>query len=233
MPTIDPVASSGSHPRVLVSDFDGTLAHPDFYQLVKNQLVPAEAANFWEEYRSGQITHFDALRKYFLAAAGGEAALLAIVNSISMPADLAGLLTQLSDHGWCVIIASAGCQWYIDRLLERSQVSLPVFANPGRIENDRLHMSRPVPSPYTSHENGTDKSAVVRALLDAGKTVAYCGDGFTDFSAAVLVADELRFARADLAAQCQDNNVNYHPFEAWHEVVEGLIAWTASHNRLP
>lgn len=208
---------------VLVSDFDGTLAHPDFYQLVKARLTPRDTPDHWQAYRAGEITHFEALRRYFAAAEGGEAALLQLLEAIAVPENLSALIRRLAEHGWSVVIVSAGCQWYIDRLLRRANVELPVITNPGSVEGERLRMSLPTASAFFSEENGVDKSTVVKSLLEAGKSVAYCGDGFTDFPAARLADDGLRFARADLAEACQEQGVAFRPFETWGDVAQALV----------
>lgn len=211
------------HDSVLVSDFDGTLAHPDFYQLVKSRLVPANTPNYWKAYQTGEITHFAALQKYFAAAEGGEAAFLRLLDDVSLPERLPEMVQRLARNGWSVVIVSAGCQWYIDLLLQRAGAELPVITNPGQFEGGRLRMTLPENSPFFSEENGVNKSAVVTTLLDAGKSIAYCGDGLTDHPAAKLVRDEFRFARADLAEACKQEKLAYRPFEVWDDVVNALI----------
>jgi 2-hydroxy-3-keto-5-methylthiopentenyl-1-phosphate phosphatase len=208
---------------VLVSDFDGTLARPDFYHLVRQHLVPHGTPNFWDAYRIGEMTHFEALKAFFEAAEGGEAALRGITDMIEMPAQLADHLDRLRDAGWDVVLVSAGCSWYIDILLERAGVKLPCYANPGRIQDGRLIMERPVESAYCCHESGIDKSAVVQALQQEGRKVAFAGDGFPDFEAARLVSSNLRFARSDLTIACRKADVPYRPFEDWNEVAAALV----------
>ncbi|MCL4202800.1 MAG: HAD-IB family phosphatase [Pirellulaceae bacterium] len=208
---------------VLVSDFDGTLARPDFYHLVRQHLVPPGTPNFWDAYRVGKMTHFDALRSFFEAAEGGEAALRGILDMIEMPAQLADHLERLRAVGWDVLLVSAGCSWYIDILLARAGVNLPCHANPGRIHDGRLIMERPTASEYCCHETGIDKAAVVQGLLQQGRKVAFAGDGFPDFEAARLVASDLRFARSDLTIACRKADVPYRPFEDWSEVAAALL----------
>lgn len=214
-------------PAVLVSDFDGTLAHPDFYQLVRTRLVPESTPDYWQDYRRGAISHFDALKQYFIAAEGGESALDQVIDAIALPNDLPGLVSRLREHGWAVVIVSAGCQWYIGRLLARARCELPVITNPGAIEAGRLVMRRPDSSPFCCQENGVDKRAVVEQLVNAGKQVAYCGDGYTDLPAAKLIDKQHRYARADLAEALDDEQMAYHPFSDWREVVEGLAPSSA------
>lgn len=211
-------------PAVLVSDFDGTLAHPDFYQLVRAQLVPDSTPDYWRDYRKGAMSHFDALKQYFIAAEGGESALDLVIDAIKLPDDLPGLVSRLRELGWAVVVVSAGCQWYIDRLLAQVRCELPVITNPGAIEAGRLVMRRPNSSPFRCEENGIDKRAVVEQLVKAGTRVAYCGDGYTDLPAAKLIDEQHRYARSDLAEALDEEQLPYHPFGDWRDVVEGLAA---------
>jgi 2-hydroxy-3-keto-5-methylthiopentenyl-1-phosphate phosphatase len=122
-------------------------------------------------------------------------------------------------------VASAGCGWYIRRILAACQVDLPVYANPGRFESDRgLIMELPVDSPFFSPTHGIDKAAIVRQGLAAGRRVAFAGDGFSDVEAAQLVRHEDRFARADLAWALDRAGLPYHRFETWGEIVQTLCA---------
>ena len=208
---------------VLVSDFDGTLVRPDFYQLVREHLVPPGTPDYWREYRAGAMTHFDALKAFFAAAEGGEPALHGILDMMILPDDLSDYVDRLQAVGWEVVIVSAGCSWYIEVLLARSEVQLPVFANPGRLDNGRLIMERPADPAYSCWETGIDKTAVVRAFQQKAPNVAFAGDGYTDFEAACLVRAKYRFARADLAAACRKDGVSFHPFERWTEVAAALF----------
>jgi 2-hydroxy-3-keto-5-methylthiopentenyl-1-phosphate phosphatase len=62
----------------------------------------------------------------------------------------------------------------------------------------------------------------VQVGLDAGRKVAFAGDGFTDAEAARRVPVHLRFARADLAEALQQEGLPYRPFERWAEVARAL-----------
>ena len=81
-----------------------------------------------------------------------------------------------------------------------------------------------IDSPYFDANLGIDKAAVVRRALQAGRTVAFAGDGFPDAAAARLVPASLRFARADLALALRQEGLPFVPFERWSEVARALLA---------
>jgi 2-hydroxy-3-keto-5-methylthiopentenyl-1-phosphate phosphatase len=123
-----------------------------------------------------------------------------------------------------VVVASAGCAWYIHRLLAAAGAKVEVHANPGRFEPGRgLVMEMPAGSPYRSPALGVDKARVVRRHLDEGRAVAFAGDGFPDAESARLVPGDLRFARSDLADVLRREGLPFRPFETWSDIA-GVLA---------
>jgi 2,3-diketo-5-methylthio-1-phosphopentane phosphatase len=208
---------------VLVSDFDGTMTRRDFYQLAVASLLPPETPDYWAEYRAGAITHFEALRSYFAAIRATEEEVLDVVARMELEPGLGPAVESLRQAGWRVVVASAGCAWYIQRLLAGAGVELEVFANPGRFEAGKgLLMEMPAQSAYRSPTLGVDKAGLVRAHLAAGANVAFAGDGFPDADSARLVAADLRFARGDLADVLRREGLAFHPFDQWAEIARVL-----------
>jgi 2,3-diketo-5-methylthio-1-phosphopentane phosphatase len=215
----------GANPAgVLVSDFDGTMTRHDFYQLVIESLLPPDTPDHWAEYRSGAITHFEALRRYFAAIRASEGEVLAVVDRMELDRELPAAVAGLGRAGWKVVVTSAGCDWYIRRLLAAAGVEVEVHSNPGRFEAGKgLLMEMPRGSPYLSAALGVDKTAVVRRFLAGGRTVAFAGDGFPDEEPARLVPGDLRFARGDLADVLRREGLPFHPFDSWSEVARVLL----------
>jgi 2-hydroxy-3-keto-5-methylthiopentenyl-1-phosphate phosphatase len=210
--------------RVLVSDFDGTMTQHDFYKLAIEKLVPAGTPNFWDDYRAGTITHHEALRRYFGSIRASEAEILAVVDRMELDPQLYNSVAALRAAGWDVVVASAGCDWYIRRLLAAAGVELQVYSNPGQYENGRgLVMEMPRNSPFYSANLGVDKTEIVRSLLAEGIQVAFAGDGFPDADPARLVPEELRFARGDLATVLQREGLGFRTYKTWSEIAQNLL----------
>ena len=208
----------------LVSDFDGTMTRHDFYELVIRSLLPEDTPDYWAMYRAGTISHFEALRLYFAAIRASEEAVLAVVGRMGLSPNLAAAVDSLGAAGWRVVVASAGCSWYIGKLLASAGVEVEVHANPGRFEaGEGLIMEMPKESPFLSPSLGIDKALVVRSYLEAGAQVAFAGDGFPDVAPARLVADHLRFARGELAEVLSSEGLPFHPFQSWSEIAEVLV----------
>jgi 2-hydroxy-3-keto-5-methylthiopentenyl-1-phosphate phosphatase len=221
MPDAIPTAGSGP---MLVSDFDGTMTRHDFYKLAIEKLLPADTPDHWADYRSGAITHFEALRRYFAAIRKSEVEVLEVVRQMELDPGLKVAVAMLREAGWSAIVTSAGCEWYIRRLLADAGVNVVVHANPGRFEaGGGLVMEMPAGSPYLSQSLGVDKTAVVRQCVAMGGKVAFAGDGFPDVEAARLVPGTLRFARGDLADVLQKEGLEFQRFRTWSEIADALV----------
>lgn len=221
MPDMTPTTASGP---VLVSDFDGTMTRHDFYGLAIEKLLPADTPDYWAEYRNGSMTHFEALRRYFAAINKSEDEVLAVVRQMELDPALGPAVAALRRAGWKVVVTSAGCEWYIRRLLSAAGVDVEVYANPGRFEAGRgLVMEVPLGSPWLSAALGVDKTAIVRELVAAGRKVAFAGDGFPDVEPARLVPGNRRFARADLADVLGQEGLAFHRFDAWSDIPPVLL----------
>ncbi len=209
--------------NILVSDFDGTITLFDFYDLVCQQF-PDISGGYWHRYEAGELTHFEALRLIFAGIRAPESALLDIVARMQIDPDMAGSVARLRANGWGVAVASAGCDWYIRRLLAQANVSITVHANPGEYFPDKgLLMRLPEGSPFLSPELGVNKVAVVRDALGRYNQVAFAGDGRPDLAPALLVHPERRFAKAWLAKRLHEINEPFVPFDRWSEVAVHLL----------
>jgi 2-hydroxy-3-keto-5-methylthiopentenyl-1-phosphate phosphatase len=211
---------------VFVTDFDGTLARQDFYQLVLARLLPRNVPNYWKDYVAGKITHFEVLRNYFGLIRQKEADVRKVLDDMELDPEFPDTLQQLRVAGWEVVIASAGCGWYIEKLLSHVPDPPVIHANPGRfVEGQGLIMELPHGSSFFSAVNGIDKVAIVKAAQEqvGQDRVAYAGDGPTDVAPALLVPGHLRFAHSELAKVLREKKQPFHTFERWSEAARKLM----------
>jgi 2-hydroxy-3-keto-5-methylthiopentenyl-1-phosphate phosphatase len=218
------MATAPSPRAILVTDFDGTLTDHDFYRLALAQLVPADTPDFWDDYLAGRLTHFAALAAIFARIRGEAAQVLAVARQMGLDPQAGAAIARLQAAGWEIVIASAGCRWYIDRLLADQAVSVTVHANPGTLDADGLHLQLPTDSPFFSPTTGIDKGAVIRWAVQRAAVVAFAGDGPPDRAGALLVPPERRFARGWLAAQLTQEGLPFQPFPRWAAIADCLLA---------
>jgi HAD superfamily phosphoserine phosphatase-like hydrolase len=209
-------------PYLLVSDFDGTMTERDFF-LCALDLCP-EASAYWQGYQAGEMTHFQALQAIFAALPGDEVLLQQLADQSQIDPQLSVAVQRLRAAGWEVVVASAGCDWYIRQLLARQQVEIAIFANPGEVIPGRgLQMRLPAEGPFFSATLGVAKEKIVQQALLQFQAVAFAGDSRTDLAAARLLPAHRRFARADLAGALQSEQQQYVPFTRWSELPDLLL----------
>lgn len=205
--------------NLLISDFDGTLTEHDFYDLVRSHWPPPVGADPWSDYTYGRITHFEALSRIFANIRTTEEELMALVLTMNLSPGLSQSIAHLRTSGWDVIIASAGCEWYIQRLLKQAGVTLQVHANPGTLDSSgSLRLALPESSRFFTQETGIDKLAIVLDALDRADRVAFAGDGRPDFEPSLRVPPERRFARGWLAEELTRRGEKFHRFTTWQEI---------------
>lgn len=213
--------------RILVSDFDGTMTKYDFFDLARRDLPSAADHDFWQDYVDGRITHFEALAGIFASIRTDGPTIENLVDRMELDPALPEAVARLRAAGWEIVVASAGCDWYIRRLLSHAGVELEVHANPGVFAPETgLVLSLPVDSPYFKRETGIDKPGIVRAALARDPRAVFAGDGRPDLAPSNLVAPGRRFARGWLAHHLKNTGEPYRPFETWSQIAEALLEET-------
>jgi len=208
--------------KILVSDFDGTMTEFDFFRVALSRLPPLAAAP-WERYEQGQTSHFDALAEIFSGLRVDEQEFDAMLAEMRTESGLVEAIDRLRQAGWPLVIASAGCAFYIKRILLKSGIKAVIHANPGDfIPGQGLFMIPPHRSPFFTAETGIDKSAVVRYYLDHGFAAAFAGDGRPDLAPAMLVSPERRFARGWLAEELENRREPFVRFDRWRDIADCL-----------
>ena len=208
--------------KILVSDFDGTMTDRDFFRLAL-ECLPQSAASFWESYEHGEITHFQALASIFSELRYPESRMETLLTRMELNPGISTAFNRLRSEGWRLVIASAGCAWYIERLLAPLGIEVEVHANPGCFsEQQGLIMELPFDSPYFCRETGIDKTRLVQTAL-GHSVVAFAGDGRPDLGSALLVPPSMRFAKGRLAEELAKKGENFQEFQSWSEMVNRLL----------
>lgn len=210
--------------RILVSDFDGTMTKFDFFDLARRDLPSNADHDFWQDYVDGRITHFEALQGIFGSIRADWAGIERVLAGMQLDPTLKDSVARLRAAGWEIVVASAGCGWYIERLLGQAGVKLDVHANPGAFAPETgLRLALPTDSPYFKRETGIDKPAIVRAALARDPDAVFAGDGRPDLAPASLVKPGNRFATGWLAHHFRNVGEEYRPFETWSQIAAALL----------
>lgn len=208
--------------KVFITDFDGTMTVVDFFKLALEKL-PEGAMEPWSRFEQGKCGHFQALQEIFAMLREDQASYDKILINMSFYDCASAALDTLHRADWQVEIASAGCSWYISRILKQHGIDIPLHANPGYVsEQGALIMQEPLDSPFYTPDIGINKGAVVNHYLTTGATVAYAGDGRPDLEPILMVPPEYRFATGWLAEELTRQGQQFTPFANWCEIADHL-----------
>lgn len=218
------IAYDGDVGKTLITDFDGTITERDFYSLLRERYIPRDTPDFFAEWRAGRMTHFEAMAAYFAYSPDDADEIDRLLEACEPDPKLGEAFARLERAGWEVLVVSAGCAWYIERVLRRAGLKARVHSNAGWLAEGRgLVMERPPrQSPFFSEDVGVDKSAVVRDALARSSEVAFAGDGPPDLAPALLVRADMRFARGHLAEALRERGEGFRSYERWSEIAASL-----------
>jgi len=221
-----PAALDNLGPRVLVTDFDGTLTAVDFFDVVLQHVPTDTMPDYWGECVAGRLTHVEALNGIFQHAPRDLATIERWLPETQLDPRTPAGIRALRAAAWDIVVVSAGSEWYIHRILHEVEDDVRIIANPGGFSPEEgLSMTWPDRDlPWYDAHFGIDKSQIVRQLLGQGKTVAFAGDGRPDLAAARQVTAPLRFARGWLSEMLTAEGLDHHPFERWSEIMSVLVA---------
>ncbi len=210
--------------KILISDFDGTMTRRDFYDLVRQRWPLRKNDDPWEDYVAGRCTHFEALAGIFGRIRAKPSEIDSLLDDMELDPGLPAAIARLTTAGWRVVVASAGCEWYIRRLLDRAGITLEIHANPGEFSPSHgLQMRLPTTSRFFSPTTGIDKAAIVADARQRALRCAFCGDGRPDLASALSVPESERFATGWLAQELTTSGKKFHPFTVWSDVARQLI----------
>jgi len=206
----------------LIIDFDGTAATSN----VGMSLIEAFAKDdSWrvidDDYEKGKVGSkraFELLAKV-LGGTPDEWAGFVYAGHALDP-DLSTLVKCATSKGWSVEILSDGLDFYIHRMLERENISLPVRA--AALSHDGEGAI--IEMAYAHGECGlcgTCKKSRVEELTAEGYRTIFIGDGLSDRCGAPS-ADRI-FAKDKLADHLSRHGVGFEPFMTLSDVTQALF----------
>lgn len=203
-------------------DFDGTLAQNDVGDaFVKSFGDWPECKKAVQRWIRGEISS----RGYYEVAAATIRVQRDQLHEFCDAQPLAPGFLEFAEfcrqQDWPLMVLSDGLDYYIQRVLARHGLKLPVLAN-------RLELAPPdrvvISFPYFAHSCGqcaNCKGYHVRQLMQSNHERAiYIGDGFSDRCGAQEA--DIVFAKGDLGQWCEKNNLAFLPFEHFESVLQRL-----------
>jgi len=206
---------------LIFSDFDGTLAQNDVGDaLIKKFGDWPECEKAVQRWIRGEISS----REYYEVAASTMRVNQEQLNDFCDAQPLAPGFLEFAafcrQQNWPLLVLSDGLDYYIQRLLARHGLDLPVFANHLELVTpDRIEIS----FPYFEHSCGrcaNCKGYHVRRLAKPHEKIVYIGDGYSDRCGAQEA--DIIFAKGDLAKWCEEKAREYFRLENFENVLNWL-----------
>lgn len=206
-------------------DFDGTIAVRDVGDALSRQFAGSEVSDIIGQYDDGSITARVCLTKKCEAVENATPdEVQSFIDQFALDPTFSGFVGFCRDREIPLVVLSDGLDFYVERLLRREGLGdLPVFSNHLEFVTAGS-VTRLVPSfPHTDAECfdcGNCKRNHLLTLSGDDDIIVYIGDGISD-RCPVRYAD-IVFAKGRLIHHCQEQNVTYHEFRDFNDVIQRL-----------
>lgn len=208
---------------VFISDFDGTLTHKDFYQMIIDDYLKEEGEELYQAWRRKEFKDRDFLHKIYSSMNRSEDEVLEDILRIEWDEYADEVIGAIQKAGGDFVILSAGTSYYIERLLKHKGISgIKVYSNPGEYKEGGIHLVIDETSPYFSDTYGIDKGKVVAELKEKYPYVYYAGDSAPDITSCKLA--DTCFAKDKLQQMLKDEGVDFIPMTNYKDIAAALKA---------
>lgn len=210
----------------IFTDFDGTITPDDFGALLFRRLCGDTVfERITAEWTAGCYSGVEMYTRLAASAAHvNERVVEDLLPDHDIDLTFPAFVQWCGAHGYPVTILSDGFDAYIEPMLARHDLRLPVRCNTLRFEQKRVIME----FPYADERcvrTANCKAHHVALLSRDEDLVVYVGDGRSDFEAAAMA--DLVFARGLLETHCQKENITFRRFSTFNDVriiLSGLIS---------
>ena len=209
----------------IYSDFDGTIAVQDIGNQIFRNFAGARAVEIVQHYLDGTMSARECLTQE-CAAAGNVTAeeLESFVHQFSLDSSFGAFVEFCRHRNIPLVVLSDGLDFYVEHLLKKHGCGELAFFSNHLEFVQQGEVTKMVPSfPHTDAECllcGNCKRNHLLTLSGDDDIIVYIGDGISD-RCPVRYAD-IVFAKGSLIRYCQEQNVTYHEFRDFSDVMRRL-----------
>ena len=211
----------------LVIDFDGTITDDDFFIYVRDAFLNDNALKPWRLYLDNRITHFNALKQIYGSLRVSEEEINQLIENVKIDGSALELFEYCFNKNIPVYIASAGCDYYIKRLIgdKIKEYNINLITNTGYYSKEKGLVIEPPPVDawYYNESNGISKANIVNHLKNKNYHVIFAGDGPPDIEPA-KVAD-IVFAKKILLEKCIELGIKTRNFLTCQEIKDYMVIY--------
>ncbi|KNY28263.1 MtnX-like HAD-IB family phosphatase [Pseudobacteroides cellulosolvens] len=202
---------------LFISDFDGTLTDEDFYYIIMKKFLGDKGREIYRDWTNGKMTVFEFLKTIFGSTNESEEEIIKAVMDIKFDTYAKDLIKSIEEANGEFMILSAGCSYYIHKLLEHLDIkNIKVITNNGVYEDGKINMTADKNSPFYSETYGVDKALVAEHYKSMYPKLYYAGDSEPDFRASRKA--DIVFARGHLQKMLRDSGDDFVAVENFNEV---------------
>jgi 2,3-diketo-5-methylthio-1-phosphopentane phosphatase len=211
---------------IIFCDFDGTLAQNDVGDLLFKTFANwPECEKAVQRWIGGEISSREYYKVAALTMRVKQEQLNDFCNEQSLTPGFIEFTEFCRQRNWPLFVLSDGLDYYIQRVLLRHGLDLPVLANHLElVPPDRIAVS----FPYVEHscgKCGNCKGYHVGRLAKPGEKIIYIGDGYSDRCGAQEA--DIIFAKRDLAKWCEEKELEYFRFEDFTQILCFVQKWSS------
>jgi 2,3-diketo-5-methylthio-1-phosphopentane phosphatase len=203
---------------ILFCDFDGTLAQNDVGDMLFKTFANWPACEkLVQQWLRGEISSRECMEREAVTARLAREQLDAFCDTQALTPGFIEFAEFCRRQNWPLIVLSDGLDYYIQRVLLRHGLDLPILANHLEfVPPDRIVTS----FPYFGHscgKCGNCKGYHLRRLAKPGEKIVYIGDGYSDRCGAQEA--DIIFAKGDLAKWCEERGKEYLRFADFTQIL--------------
>lgn len=211
-------------PAVVFCDFDGTICPADAGYLMLHRFTNGQNDDLIPDWEKGIVSTRERMLSEAKLVRGTADEIYSFLDQFKIDDTFLEFEQICRASGVPLFIVSEGLDFYIRHILSRYDLAdLPLFANHGRIEGDRLV----VEFPHINHRcsrcgccKGERIAEYCHKSGDQCRTI-FVGDGYSDACAAKEA--DLLFAKKELIDYCLAHKISYNAFDKFSDVTRYLI----------
>jgi len=202
-------------------DFDGTVCPADVGAEFFRTFAGATAREYEEASQQGLLAVHEWMQRLCAAVPSMRREEFdAFIDRFAVDEHFPPFAEFVRERGMSITILSDGLDAYIERILSRADLSaVPYYANHAVWIGENGMRKFSLQLPYTDAEcsqcGNCKRNHILTSCAD-DDVIVYAGDGYSD-RCPVRYADVV-FAKGQLIAFCQEQNITYTPFRHFGEI---------------